>query len=138
MGSLAQNLLSPHHNRSLMRNGAAGIRHTDIMARLTETEKTRDEIVDHLFASYAIEHLALWNFVELYIRPNARKIHSCTSAPFVDSKSVAIFGGDAGFAETVRRDELKNEFCKNKGIRLLRIQHNADVANEVKDFIRGL
>ena len=59
MDSLAQNLLSPHHNRSLMRTGAAGIGQTDIMARPSKfTEKQWIEIENRVLAGESIRSLA--------------------------------------------------------------------------------
>lgn len=43
-------------------------------------------------------------------------------------KSIEHFGGKKGLKETQKRDKIKDEYCKNNNIRLLRIKYNEKVS----------
>jgi len=47
------------------------------------------------------------------------------------SKVVKYFGGNKGFEVRQKRDIIKNEYCKKKNIRLLRIRYDQDVKEEL-------
>lgn len=45
---------------------------------------------------------------------------------------VKYFGGIKKFEDTVRKDSIKNRFCKDNGIKLLRIRYDEDIYNILK------
>lgn len=44
-------------------------------------------------------------------------------------KSIKYFGGEKGFSIIQKRDKIKNDFCKNHNIRLIRIKYNENIDN---------
>lgn len=44
-------------------------------------------------------------------------------------KPIEYFGGVTTYLKTVECDKIKNEYCKNKGIRLIRIKYDQDILN---------
>lgn len=50
-------------------------------------------------------------------------------------KSVEHFGGNKAFEITAKHDDIKNEYCKNNGISLLRIPYFKNVEEELNNFI---
>ena len=48
---------------------------------------------------------------------------------------VEIFGGQEAFEKTVKHDNIKNEYCKNNGISLLRIPYFKNVEEELNNFL---
>ena len=42
-------------------------------------------------------------------------------------ESIDYFGGDITLNKIKNRDKIKNDFCKNNNIRLIRIKHNENV-----------
>lgn len=50
-------------------------------------------------------------------------------------KPIKFFGGDKAFERRVKHDNIKNEYCKNKGISLLRIPHYKNVEEELNNFL---
>ena len=51
------------------------------------------------------------------------------------TKPVDHFGGIEAFERTVKHDKMKNEYCKNNGIYLLRIPYNKNVEEELNNFL---
>jgi len=49
-------------------------------------------------------------------------------------KVVPFFGGNEYFSEIIKRDKIKEEYCLNNGITLLKIKYNTD-KDKVKDII---
>lgn len=47
---------------------------------------------------------------------------------------IEFFGGDNGYENTKKRDNIKNEYCNNNNIKLLRLNYNMDI-NEIKENI---
>ncbi|HUS49715.1 MAG TPA: hypothetical protein VMZ91_06090 [Candidatus Paceibacterota bacterium] len=45
------------------------------------------------------------------------------------TKSVKYFGGNKTLKEQIKKDKIKNLYCKNNGIELLRISYNDDIEN---------
>lgn len=45
------------------------------------------------------------------------------------------FGGQKGFEQRVKHDKIKNEYCKNNGISLLRISYYKNVEEELNNFL---
>lgn len=39
-------------------------------------------------------------------------------------ESIDFFGGEKGLKENVKRDKIKNKYCKNNNIKLIRIKYN--------------
>lgn len=50
-------------------------------------------------------------------------------------RPVDFFGGQEGFEITVKHDNIKNEYCKNNGITLLRIPYYKNVEEELNNFL---
>lgn len=50
-------------------------------------------------------------------------------------KSVEYFGGKDSFKKTVMHDNIKNDYCKNNNIKLLRIPYYANVEEELNNFL---
>lgn len=50
-------------------------------------------------------------------------------------RPVEHFGGEESFERTVKHDKIKNEYCKNNGIYLLRIPYFKDVEEELNNFL---
>lgn len=50
------------------------------------------------------------------------------------TKPIDYFGGIESYECTVRHDKMKNEYCKNNGISLLRIPYNKNVEEELNNF----
>lgn len=51
------------------------------------------------------------------------------------TQPVEKWGGEAGLQMTIKHDNIKNEYCKNNGIRLLRIPYNKDIKTELDNFL---
>lgn len=49
--------------------------------------------------------------------------------------AVDYFGGEDGFKKTVAHDNIKNDYCKNNDIKLLRIPYYANVEEELNNFL---
>lgn len=45
---------------------------------------------------------------------------------------VDLFGGEEGFALTQKRDNIKNEYCKNNGIKMIRLEYQGYNVNKFK------
>lgn len=52
-------------------------------------------------------------------------------------KSVAMFGGDHSLAENIRRDKIKDEYCKKNSIPLYRLKYDLS-DNEIKEKIANI
>ena len=50
-------------------------------------------------------------------------------------RPVDFFGGQEGFAITVKHDNIKNEYCKNNGITLIRIPYYKNIEEELNNFL---
>lgn len=50
-------------------------------------------------------------------------------------RPIEWFGGDEGFNNLLKRDEIKNEYCKENNIPILRIPYYADVTKELDNFL---
>ena len=50
-------------------------------------------------------------------------------------KPIAHFGGNEAFERMVKHDNIKNEYCKNNGISLLRIPYFKNVEEELNNFL---
>lgn len=50
-------------------------------------------------------------------------------------KPIEYFGGQDGFQQTQIRDNIKNQYCKNNNIKLIRIRYNENVQNIIKEII---
>lgn len=50
-------------------------------------------------------------------------------------RAVDYFGGEDGFKKTVAHDNIKNDYCKNNDIKLLRIPYYANVEEELNNFL---
>lgn len=50
-------------------------------------------------------------------------------------KPIEYFGGEEGLAEQQRNDEIKNKYCYDNNITLLRIKYSDDHIKIIKDFI---
>ena len=48
---------------------------------------------------------------------------------------IEYFGGQEAFEITVRHDNIKNDYCKNNGISLLRIPYFKNVEEELNNFL---
>lgn len=51
---------------------------------------------------------------------------------------VSIFGGVKALNENIIRDDIKNEYCKNHNIKLLRINYTQDIRSEINKYIESL
>ena len=51
------------------------------------------------------------------------------------SRPVKHFGGVKAFEQTVKHDKMKDEYCKNNGISLLRIPYFKNVEEELNNFL---
>jgi len=47
----------------------------------------------------------------------------------------SFFGGEEGFKETRKRDNIKNKYCKNNNIKLIKIKYNKNIENEINKII---
>lgn len=47
---------------------------------------------------------------------------------------IDFFGGIEGFKETQKRDEIKNLYCRNNSITMLRIKYDQNIKNILDDF----
>ena len=45
------------------------------------------------------------------------------------------FGGEDGFLYRQINDEIKNEYCKNNNIRLIRIKYDENIIDKLTSFI---
>lgn len=52
-------------------------------------------------------------------------------------KKVDLFGGEQGLAIRRLRDNIKDEFCKKEGIKLLRIKYNENIKDILSKFIEA-
>lgn len=50
---------------------------------------------------------------------------------------VDYFGGEKAFKEVQRRDGIKTKYCKEKGIKLLRIRYDEDVEEKMKTILQN-
>lgn len=48
---------------------------------------------------------------------------------------IPIWGGDYGFSIIKKRDLIKNQYCKDNGIRIIRIKYDEHVEDKLKDII---
>lgn len=46
---------------------------------------------------------------------------------------IAYWGGEENFIKIKKRDEIKNEYCNNNNIRLIRIKYNDDILKTLTD-----
>lgn len=51
-------------------------------------------------------------------------------------KPVEHFGGQEGFKKRIYYDNIKNNFCKEKNIPLLRIKYNENIIEKLKNFLK--
>lgn len=51
------------------------------------------------------------------------------------NRSVKHFGGDKAFYTRIKHDNIKNEYCKNNGISLLRIPYFKNIEEELNNFL---
>jgi len=49
-------------------------------------------------------------------------------------ESVEFFGGDNGLKIRQIKDQIKNEYCKNNNIRLIRIRYDEDIDEKLNDL----
>ena len=49
---------------------------------------------------------------------------------------VDYFGGEKAFKEVQRRDGIKTKYCKEKGIKLLRIRYDEDVEEKLNSILK--
>ena len=47
---------------------------------------------------------------------------------------VIYFGGDKIFKKVKKRDEIKNEYCKNNNIRLIRIRYDENIEEKLSEL----
>lgn len=50
-------------------------------------------------------------------------------------RAVEYFGGQNGFEKRIKCDKIKNDYCKNNGISLLRIPYFKNVEEELNNFL---
>ena len=50
-------------------------------------------------------------------------------------KEVSVWGGEEGLKQRIRRDFIKDEFCKNNNIKLLRISYLDNIEEKIKEII---
>lgn len=50
-------------------------------------------------------------------------------------EAIEYFGGQESFEKTLKHDNIKNEYCKNNGISLLRIPYFKNVEEELNNFL---
>jgi very-short-patch-repair endonuclease len=50
-------------------------------------------------------------------------------------KPIAYFGGEKTLKYTKENDNIKNDYCKNNNINLLRIKYNENILNKLKSFL---
>ena len=50
-------------------------------------------------------------------------------------KPIELFGGKSGFEKTKKRDEIKNKFCEDNDINLLRLKYDCDVIDILRIWI---
>jgi len=50
-------------------------------------------------------------------------------------ESIDFFGGISVLKDTKKRDKIKNEYCENNNIKLLRIKYTENVSEKIKQFI---
>lgn len=48
---------------------------------------------------------------------------------------IGLFGGEAGYNDRVRKDNIKNEYCKNNGVKLTRIPYRT---NEIEIYKKAV
>ena len=53
-------------------------------------------------------------------------------------KPMKIFGGDKAFKENNIRDEIKNKYCVNNNIKLIRIKYNENSRNKLFSILKPL
>lgn len=46
-----------------------------------------------------------------------------------------LYGGVKAFERTIKHDKMKDEYCKNNGISLLRIPYFKNVEEELNNFL---
>lgn len=51
---------------------------------------------------------------------------------------IDIFGGIQAFNVTKKHDKMKDEYCKKKGLKLLRIRYDENVATKITQFISSI
>jgi hypothetical protein len=47
--------------------------------------------------------------------------------------SIDYWGGENALKENIEKDNIKNEYCKENGINLIRISYKDDIANALKE-----
>ena len=54
-------------------------------------------------------------------------------------KPVKYFGGEIGLLKTQERDKIKNEWCKNNNIKIIKISYKSyeSIQNIIKDILNG-
>lgn len=53
-------------------------------------------------------------------------------------KSIEYFGGEKEFQERIKNDNMKNLYCKNNNIPLLRIRYDENIEEKIKLFLKEL
>lgn len=51
-------------------------------------------------------------------------------------ESISFFGGDDTLKKQQERDQIKNEYCKNNNIHLLRIKYNENIEEKLNEFLK--
>ena len=92
------------------------------MRKLTQQE------VENYYKENGYELLSIYENYNTPLTMKCPKGHISNSIEF-DGKQhfipVKYFGGEEGFKERKRRDELKNKYCKENDIKLIRIPYNS-------------
>lgn len=52
-------------------------------------------------------------------------------------KPIKRYGGEKGYNLTIYRDNIKNKFCSNNNINILRIKYNEKILNKIKKIIKN-
>lgn len=53
-------------------------------------------------------------------------------------KSTPLYGGKSELEKTIFRDNIKNEYCKQNNIPLIRIKYNEDIENILNERLKNL
>jgi very-short-patch-repair endonuclease len=53
-------------------------------------------------------------------------------------EAIKRFGGEKGYNLTIYRDRIKNIFCKNKNIEIMRIKYNEKVLSKIKKLVKNV
>lgn len=155
--SPAHQMLSPRgkkywRTRWLCRCDCGGLKEVDSIELTTghvvscgcKSQSNAEALIESMLIEYDFDYLAQYRFPDckdVYELPFDFYIPNIHTAIECDGKQhytpIDFFGGEKGFLKRTEHDKIKNDYCKDDNIKLIRIPYYLSV-NEIKEIISKL